>query len=197
MIGEYVDVLRGLERPESFLGNPIFIAQALLFGFWAAYHLLHKVAPTKRRVIIFIIGLVFLISILLTKSRGVILAVAASGLLTTLVWFLFVVIKKDITQRRRIYKRMIGILSGIILLFTITQFATRGEIWAHLPGVDRLVAVAQTDATVLSRLSIYKTSLGLMTPGEAPLSRLLFGWGNDNYQFAWASPGVIRPSDVL
>jgi O-antigen ligase len=72
-------------------------------------------------------------------------------------------------------------------LFTITQFATRGEIWAHLPGVDRLVAVAQTDATVLSRLSIYKTSLGLMTPGEAPLSRLLFGWGNDNYQFAWAS----------
>lgn len=187
IIGEYVDVVRGLERPESFLGNPIFIAQVLLFGFWAAYLLLQKVELTKRRVMIFTIGLIFLISILLTKSRGVILAVTVSGVLTTLVWFLFVVIKKDSTQRRRIYKRMIGILSGIILLFTIAQFATRGEIWAHIPGVDRLVAVAQTDNTVLSRLSIYKTSLGLMTSGEASVPRLLFGWGNDNYQFAWAT----------
>lgn len=195
LIGEFVDIAHGFDRPESFTGNPIFLSQIFLFGFWVCYEATKNLLLTTRKIILWIVGFLLLLGILLTRSRGILLALGISGVLTVLVWFFSIVQQKGYEEKKRVYKKIGIVLISIGVVFLTLQFSTGGKVWSYIPAVDRLVSTTQTDDTVRSRLSTYKTSLQIMDPRQNSVVRELFGWGNDNYQFAWVrhyDPKVYR-----
>lgn len=177
----------GMTRPVGLIGNPIYLGGYFLFVFFCCMYFVHKgiISHSRRLMYIGGIGALFtLFFIMLTKTRSVLIGLFLSIFITG-IYFVFqgkhLVVFKKITAKRL----AICILSGMILFSGIFWSTRQSSFWLHIPGADRVSSYTTSDATTHSRLIFWDISLHAINPSEVGFSRFLFGWGWDNYMYAW------------
>jgi len=184
---------QGMIRPDSLFGNPIFLASYYLFSITAGLLLLKRHAVGADRFWNYLSGAAIALSavgIFLTRSRGVILGMAV-GAFALLIFF---IINRKTEKKWR--KISAGVLCALIIFGGIF-FATRmNPLWQKIPGVNRIAEYSfSSDATTIPRIINTKEALTAVLPKNEKITRLLFGWGWDNYIFAWQKyydPAVYR-----
>lgn len=188
---EFIQAGRGMIRPESFVGNPIFLATYYLFTLYCCgvVYIQNRAhvpnADSWKRYGALALGLLTIVGILLTKSRGVLvgMAVGAFALL------IYVLITGGSTTVTRWNIRVKKIAMWLIVLGVVAGgavFVTRtNTIWTHIPGINRLVATTSLDATTRSRIVNAQVAFSSLSPQKEGWKRIIFGWGQDNFVFMW------------
>jgi O-antigen ligase len=170
----------GMQRPESLLGNPNFLATYFIFSITAALLLIKKFkAEPFWNYVSYGSITSSLIGILITESRGALAGVVVGGV-TLLVFFLLH------KQTEKKIKKVAGVLLGSFIILSSLFFATKqNTFWQHIPGISRLADFSFSDATTQARIINTKEALQSVSPKNEGVTRFLFGWGWDNYTFAW------------
>ena len=71
-----------------------------------------------------------------------------------------------------------------LLVFSGLLVLTReSALWKNIPGINRIVAIGSQDATTQSRLVMARATYQAFL--QEPVKQKLFGWGQDNFIFAW------------
>jgi O-antigen ligase len=172
-------------RPDVFIGNPIFSAQYFLLA--GGFLLLYFISNNKKKYLIPIIIGIFL-GVVITQSRGVIVGVVVA-MLFALGYFLSrpKSQEKIINTETRIVRKKIIMLFVLLAVFPIIFFCTRSiGVWSNVPIVKRFAGQELFGKTTESRIITITTSLNSINPKNEGVKRLFFGWGNENYQFAWS-----------
>ncbi|OYY95325.1 MAG: hypothetical protein B7Y41_02135 [Hydrogenophilales bacterium 28-61-23] len=193
------------DRPYSFMGNPAFLATQMLF--LIAFSALVFIENNKFdstggeqrfwRYASPLLALLFFAAILLAKTRGVFLGVAA-GAVVLLLYFVFQKHDGKLTasgqadggvqpshfRSGHVSARTASLLAlGFLSLCAAVLFLTRdAPVWQSIPGLDRLVRTSlfdQQDASTQLRLNLWGLSW------EAFKARPIFGWGPENYIVAF------------
>jgi O-antigen ligase len=186
---EFYQSIKGMDRPDALIGNPIFLATYLLFVLYAAKNvfLTWYTNKQKSRGIVLLVGILAVLSvvgILLTKSRGVILGLVA-GVFISLCYLAFK------APRRVVFKKLTFnpqkwaiIFCGVITVFCGTVYVTRtATLWTHVPGINRVVVISKNDPTTQAR--IINAHIALRGFHKEGIQRKLIGWGQDNFVFMW------------
>jgi hypothetical protein len=183
LFSQIVQIAPGLDRPEGWAGNPIFVSSWYLFAIFAAYHTICM--RSKRNPWMFILGATSIgasvFGILLAKTRGTLLAIGISLIISATV----AVIVGKVQRIGKFSVRTIGIwfggiVVGFALLFGITRQAA---IWQRIPGLNRAAQFQSGGDTVQSRLLFLKISeKGFI---QSSFERKAIGWGWDNYRYFW------------
>ena len=191
---ELGQLVSGIGRPGSLLGNPLFLAQYFLLA--GGMTLAGYGDSLKKKSLLFLSGIFLVIGILLTQTRGVIV-----GLYGGFVALLIVLLVQKSNARIRVFKqefslrRSAGFLLGMLLIGAGIFFTTQGSsFWKHVPILKR-ISTETIAYSAESRILSIKTSFNAITPKSEGWKRTLFGWGSENYQFAWAkyyNPEVYR-----
>ncbi len=178
-----VELAQGVDRPVATFGNTIFLAGYYLFTAVAGMELLRFGRNEKKSAMAWAGGSAAVISILgifITKSRGVLL-----GLVVALIAVcVFILIRKETLRiGTRSLKKIAGWFLAVVLVFGGVFYATRtARFWTHIPGLNRIAA---TDVTNTESRLIY-TKMGLEAfRAERTPTRILFGWGWDNFSYIW------------
>jgi hypothetical protein len=120
-----------------------------------------------------------LIGILITESRGALVGVVFGGVML----LVFLLVHR---QTEKKIKKVAGVLLGSFIVFSSLFFATKqSSFWQHVPGISRLADFSLADATTQARLINTKEAIQSVSPQNEGVARFLFGWGWDNYTFAW------------
>ncbi len=172
----------GVDRPEALIGNPIFLASYYLFSIFVSGYLalLWKKAgkPGWAYGALFSI-LLFVVGIFLTDTRGTIVAIFIA-LLCTLVLLAKFGVRTCMGTSIRF---LAGSTLAVIAVFSGVFLTTRhSSFWQKIPGVDRLATTSLSEGTAASRIKFTQLSInGFFADGG--VTRLLFGWGWDNYVY--------------
>ncbi len=186
---EFFQAIKGMRRPESLIGNSIFLATHYIFTLFvlgvliSAKQLVTHRSKSMLLVVSWIMIPLTLVGILLTKSRGVLVGLVV-GIVVSCIYALSTAPKvKIIRNKITIRTFSIGVI-GAILIFSGTLFATRtSTFWTHIPGINRIVAIGANDATTQSRIVIGNATLNAFM--QEPFSRKIIGWGQENFIFVW------------
>jgi tetratricopeptide (TPR) repeat protein len=175
-----IQAIGGINRPGSWLGNPIYLAVFFLFMLCAGIVL---VAQEKRgsvwRVVVLGAIPVALVGMLLTETRGVVAGILAA-LAVLGVWMAS---KKDVGAK---IKRMGITMLGLLVLGTGLFVTTHNAIfWQNVPGVDRLAKFSLQDTTLNTRLLSTKISWDAINPANVGVKKFLVGWGPENFSVAY------------
>ncbi len=179
---EFYQFTQGMVRPDSLFGNPIFLAAYYLFTITAGLLLLKRRPLGGERAWNYIsyAAIIFsVVGIFLTKSRGVLFGMVVGGM-ALLVFF---TLNKETEKKMR---RVSAILLGTIIIFGSIFFATRANpLWQKVPGINRVAQFSFSDKTTQARFINTKEAFVAVSPKHEGINRFLFGWGWDNYIFAW------------
>ncbi len=181
-------------RPGSTFGNPTFLAGYIALNlFFAAYLVFQwfrerrnegRRPSTYRLWFPLGAGILYVVTLLITQTRGDILGVGV-GFLTLLI--LFAVeppglpagqagVKGRIWGERRTYIWACAAIVAAGLLF----FGTRGsEVWDAIPGLGRFKDISLTSESLAPRL------IALEAAWKGFKERPLLGWGWDNYNIVF------------
>lgn len=182
-------VAGGIFRPEALIGNPIFLAQYLVFaGTFAVLAVLSD--DKKSRLKIGSAALILVLSgfgVILTQTRGVMVGIFAGALVALIVlFFQSSGMKARFLGKERNVRKWAGILVVLMVVLGGGFLATRHYgFWQHVPVIQRFASIGTVDKTTESRLITARTSIAAVNPHNEGWKRALFGWGNENYQFAW------------
>jgi hypothetical protein len=190
---EIIQVIKGMQRPDSLIGNPIFLGMYYLFVIYSCTIIYVKnnnsmfsnLSRIWKRNLAIIISVISLIGILLTKSRGVLVGMAI-GAFATLVYALAAGGGTTVTRWNIRVKKIAMWLIVLGVVAGGTVFVTRtNTIWTHIPGINRLVATTSVDATTRSRIVNAQVAFSSLSPQKEGWRRMIFGWGQDNFVFMW------------
>ena len=181
------EFFQGNTRPGSLTDNPIFLAAYFLFVIFAGI-VLYKAGSKKNNVLVMSLSVFSLITSflgeVLTQTRGVILGMFV-GLIVVLIHVGFSH-KNALVFKKIPIKRFLTIVFVGIGLFILVFVGTRhSSFWSHIPGLDRIALISLNDSTTKARLVNASIVLHAVNPKDASLIRSLFGWGWDNYIYAW------------
>ncbi len=164
-------------RPGSFLGNPTFLATYLVLllgmvGMLVRKRFVDVSIALPVRICAGVAGILFLITIFVTQTRGALVGLVAGVLVGLIVWGL---LSRNTRVRKGVVVALIvAIVGGGIF------FATRtADIWQSIPGLSRISDISLEDATVQTRLISLGSSL------SAFVERPVFGWGPENFNIAY------------
>lgn len=176
------------ERFSGTIGNPIFLASYLLFHVFIAKHLAgqFRIVHNRSLASVFaVIGLFDVCVILLTQTRGALLALLASFFFLSFS-YLIRPYGTDLVSARRGRAIIFSVWGGIIILFGLF-FVTRGNpAWEGVPVFGRL-SVAGLEAG--PRLLAWQAGL------LAFMDRPLLGWGTENFTYGFNAhydPRLLR-----
>lgn len=178
-------------RPSSFIGNSAYLAMQMLFLIAFSALIFHETKQARsprwtQRLWCYgapALALLFLVTLFITKSRGVLLGFAA-GSIAFLAYYAF----HKRTQAEKPsppppVRTVSRLLLGFVVIFGIAFFATRdAPVWQSVPGLDRLAQTSMLDkhdASAQVRLGVWRMSW------EAYKERPIFGWGPENYLVAF------------
>ena len=72
------------------------------------------------------------------------------------------------------------------MIFVSIFFVTRNSsFWQKIPGLNRVAQISLNDITTRARLISAQIAMDSMKPKNSNLMRTLFGWGWENYMFAF------------
>ena len=183
----FIDVVRefagGMARPQSFTGNPTFLAGYFIFIAFAG--LVIFLLDEKRQIRYIAIGmsLVGVIGVFLTQTRGAILGVLFG--ITLIVIYSAVrgrghkLFKKINTQKLSIALLVFGVV--FLGVFVATR---RNPVWQKVPGVNRFATLSLQDPTLKTRLISAGVSLSAVHPSNG-MKKFLIGWGPENFNVAY------------
>lgn len=173
----------------SFIGNPIFVANYLLFTICVALMLLSDTKEKVWRILSYIALPLSLLGIGATQSRGVLAGIIAASVFLA-VYFITSNRKLNFKLRgNQVQTRTIGIICfGIIVILASLFLLTKNNVfWQNIPGFDRLAAISGNDIGTGVRLVHMGMSLNSVNPSIWGVQRSLIGWGPENYINAYYS----------
>ncbi|MEI6400309.1 MAG: O-antigen ligase family protein [bacterium] len=178
----------GTHRTNSIVGNPIYFATyalCLLCISFAIYFQAKKEEWYTVKIISIISIIVAILEIFLSNTRALMLGVAIA--VPVVLSLLFVYSDTVFSSAKKVYaKRIIVVIFAAFVVFGAIFLSTRqAKIWTHIPGLDRIAQSSTTDSSTVSRLVSWNIALHSINPVEAGIGRTLFGYGWDNYFFAW------------
>lgn len=160
------------KRVKGTIGNAAFLASYLGIIFFLALYQAREAASRLTRGSWYALSAFSVIVILLTQTRGAIVA-GVLTLATYLVYILF-------TAGEKKYKTYA--LAGIVLVLTTAGigYLYRAELrTSRIPFVARTASISLSDSTTMSRLFIWKNSL------SAFVDRPLLGYGMENFEYVY------------
>jgi O-antigen ligase len=172
-------------RSDSLLGNPIFLSSYYLFSIFASFATIRFGKNIKNSAYVFWgnFGIVIsVIGILLTKTRGTMLAAFVGLLIASIVSIFY---GKN-TYIKKVSLQKIGLFVIIFMVAFSGVFMTtrKASFWQHIPGLNRVALIGISDNSASSRLEYTKISVkGFFK--DQKISQTLLGWGQGNYQFFW------------
>ena len=177
----------GNGRPGSLTDNPIFLSTYYVFTIFAAA-VLWRIGKAKENILVMSLSvfsiILSFIGIVLAETRGTLLGMLAGGVVV-LVYLGFrgknITISKNITSR----KLVIGLLLALGIFSSVFIVTRKATIWTEIPGIRRIAMISTTDGTTQARFVNGSIALHSMNPTESSVTRTLFGWGWDNYVYAW------------
>lgn len=155
------------------LGNAIYVAGLGLFMSYLGYIVGLQETISWKKKTAFAIGLMGLLGIFLSGTRGTLLAFFISLGLMLVLYFIF------LKEHRKI-RITIGaiIASGIILLGTLYAFRTTSFV-SNIPALGRLLNTAISADTADTRIMAWSIAY------ESWKDHPVFGWGPNNYYYAF------------
>ena len=186
-IVELVQAFGGALRPEALSGNPDFLAIQYLFSIFAGLYVFQMGKLFNKnwyKIIGILASALSVLGILLSKTRGPLVGLGASIIVCSIIAIF--IGKEKIIFGRFSLKKVGMYVCTFILIFSVIFGATyNSPFWHKVPGVNRIVEINSSDASAQARLIHISTSVKIFT-SEKSLTRVLFGWGWDNYIFAWS-----------
>ena len=211
---EFSQYFSGMARPDSYTGNPEYLAGYLLFSITSAIIVLFSIinpglvakpgfVPDSSssachsraggnpglifwRYFSFFIIIFSSIGILLTQTRGTILGLVF-GLICALLYSAFK--GKNIIYKKISLRKFVIIFFCLIFIFSSVFVTTRESgIWQKIPGLSRLAVIGTgntEDVSTTIRLIVYQASLNAVNPVKNGWQKTLIGWGPDNYILAY------------
>lgn len=185
-IKEIAEFAGGAYRPGSFMDNPIFLAGYFLCIIYAGIVVFQNAKETKngfwKWAGIGAVGM-SVIGIFITESRGVMVGMLAGAFVA----LIYVALKRPAAGGNggTARKFALGFIVLSVLLGGGFIATRRAEVWAHIPGFNRLAQFSFNDPTTRSRIENGLLTLRAVRPTEGNIKNTLVGWGWDNYVFAW------------
>jgi len=183
VVKEFSQLLGGVGRPGSFLGNPIFLAGYLLFSIFCSIFVFSEDKIKFWKYFSVITFILSILGIFITQTRGTILGL--------IVGFTFVLIYGIIKGKNVFYKKFNLRKFAIILLcltfiFSVLFVVTRkNEIWQKVPGVSRVALISGEDSSTQARLLMIKVSMNAINPSQNGWKKFIIGWGPENFRLAY------------
>lgn len=183
---EVGQALSGMSRPASTIDNPLYLAGYLLFvGFIGAHLWMRGVREKNTGYVRWGIASVVmaLVGIFITQSRGAIAGLVISSVVTLV--YLAVKGRSVGLSRWNVRSLAVGILATMVLSAGLFLATIHSPVWQYVPGVNRIADFSFKDGSTRARLTNASISLAAVNPKNEGVGRLLFGWGWDNYIYAW------------
>lgn len=173
----------GMVRPESFLGNPAFMAGYLIFPIFFSLYIFFEDKNTFWKYFSVVSIIFSVLGIFLSQTRSTILGLAV-GLVFVLIYGIW---KGKNTKVFKINIRKLSVvLFSLVIVFGAIFISTRDSLlWQKVPGLGRVAQISDTDSTTQTRLLLAKISLASINPGDNGWKKTLIGWGQDNYTLAY------------
>ncbi|MFA6136370.1 MAG: O-antigen ligase family protein [Candidatus Paceibacterota bacterium] len=186
-VGSLMELFRGVSRPASFTGNPIYLAAFFLFVICSALVVIWDSWQQRKKFWFYtsLAAIIFSIfGIFITQTRGVIIGLFA-GVIMALLWLVFSAKEIKIFNKVSLKKLSIWTLVVMGLFSSIFYLTKDGSFWQKIPGFDRLSQLSLKDPTFQTRLISLGVSLKAINPVTNGFERLLIGWGPENFSFAY------------
>jgi O-antigen ligase/tetratricopeptide (TPR) repeat protein len=167
------EVVRNGERLFSSLGNPTYLGLYLILHLFLVGFILIN-ASTKIRNLCFLMLPILFIGVILTQSRSAFLGLLMGGFVVVI----FTVFSKNITPKIR--WGFGGLLVAIGLIITLLWSAKNSEFVEKSAFLSRVVKVASSKTTGISRLNNWKIAY------QGFKEKPVLGWGQENYQYVFA-----------
>jgi len=184
---ELWQALSGTLRPEALSGNPDFLAIQYLFSIFAGLYIFQIGRSLNKKwysVLGLFANMLSVFGILLSKTRGPLVGLVVSIVACSII---AVIIGKEKIIFNKFSLRKLGLCAcASILLFLLILGVTYNSIfWHKIPGINRVVETSLNDGSMRARVLHLETSINIFKSELTP-ARVLFGWGWDNYIFAWS-----------
>ena len=176
-------ITRNVRADGSFIGNPIFVADYLLFTIFVALLILADVRGKFWRILAYAAIPLALLGIGATESRGVLV-----GIFMAIVFLMIYFITNDKKINFKLRSKPIGtravglfLLGAIFVVISSFVLTKNNPFWQNVPGFDRLAIISGNDIGTGVRLVTTGISLNSVNPSVWGVQKLLIGWGPENY----------------
>lgn len=193
--------IQGGFRVDATIGNPTYLGAYLLYHVWLIALLMREFWRKRWAVALYGAALVFeLIIIYFTATRGVVLALVASGILfsgwVTLGWNSFFARAPAAPGSQgafqefgwRTPRKIAAIIFAMCILIPLFLWLARSSALVHSsPALERLTNYSLNEGTISARRMIWGMSW------KGALERPLLGWGQENYYLVFQkyyNPGL-------
>lgn len=182
------------DRPNSFVGNPAFLAGYFLFGFLSSlivfYNAKKQLDGGKRMWQWFsaIVAIVSITGIFITQTRGTIFGLVAGVFILAL--YGSIKGRETIVFKKFNLQKLSAAFLALMIVFSILFLSTGSSaFWQKIPGVKRIAQLdfknLKNDPTIQTRLISIGVSLNAISPENNGIKRFLFGWGPENFSIAY------------
>ncbi|MFA6999682.1 MAG: O-antigen ligase family protein [Candidatus Paceibacterota bacterium] len=180
---EFMQFFSGVNRPDSFLGNPTFLSGYLLFSIFSAIVVFSEIKSSFWKYFSVIIFLLSILGIFITETRGTIAGLAV-GFIVILI---YAIIKgKNVSFWNFNLRKLSIFILCLAIAFSALFFSTRGsEVWQRIPGFGRVAVINGEDNTTQTRLLMAKLSIDAVDPAKNGAKEFLVGWGPENFSLAY------------
>ncbi len=184
LIKEFSESFSGAVRPDSFIGNPTFLAGYLLFSIFCSILVFKETKNNFFKYFSVLISTLSIIGIFLTQTRGTLLGLVA-GVVALL--FYGAIKGRGVSLNKRKINKLSVIILCIIFVSSSIFIATRkNEVWQKVPGLSRVAQISSEDNTTKTRLIMGQISMKAVNPKEEGMKKFLIGWGPENFSLAYA-----------
>lgn len=181
---EFIQFFNGVSRPDSFLGNPTFLAGYLLFSIFCSIIIFNEYKFKFWGYFSILILILSVLGIFITGTRGTLVGLAV-GFIAVLIYSI-IKGKSILIWKFNLRKLSVFILCLAIAFFALF-FSTRGsEVWQRVPGFGRVAVISGEDNTTQTRLLMAKLSIDAVDPAKNGAKEFLIGWGPENFSLAYA-----------
>jgi O-antigen ligase/tetratricopeptide (TPR) repeat protein len=169
------EIHQSATRLDATFGNSAYLAVYTLFNiFLAAFLFFRTDKKTGLRYIYPVIGLLNLVILFYTQTRGTLLGLVGGAFLTMA---LIAVFGKEFPKFRRYAAISVAgliVLVGLFIAFRHTSFIQSS------PTLQRMASISLSDATTNSRFMIWEMSW------QGFKERPIFGWGQENFLYVFS-----------
>ena len=167
------ELIKDGERLFSSLGNPTYLGLYLILHLFLVGFILVNTSSNSRNLC-FVFLPILLVGVILTQSRSAFLGLLIGGFVVVI----FTVFSKNISPKIR--WGFGGLLVSFVLIITILLNAGNTEFVKKSVFLSRVVKVATSQRTGISRLNNWKVAY------KGFKEKPILGWGQENYQYVFA-----------
>ncbi|MFA5173421.1 MAG: O-antigen ligase family protein [Candidatus Paceibacterota bacterium] len=170
-LGKIESIIGGF-RAEGTFGNPTYLAAFALFAFGIALALLTESKEFWKKIVFSGIALINLITIYMSATRGVFVALFAGFIIFT---GIILFIKTEGRGIKILKKASLWGLAILLALSALIWFFRDSSFISGNETLRRLTSISFSDRTTVGRFLVWKMAL------EGAMERPILGWGQENF----------------